>query len=85
MNQIYTLVTVVLSFAVIGWAGIQTARSNPKSASTVVESSSPTTLAQAETDPLAAAQMRPNYQFTVQRQSGTCPKADGAIFRKWAM
>jgi hypothetical protein len=77
MNRISTLVTVVLSFAVIGCAGIQSAQSHPQSASTVVESSSPTTLAQAQTDPLAPAQMRPNYQFTVQRQSGTCPKTVG--------
>ncbi len=77
MNRISTLITLLLTFAAIGGAVASTAQSNLKSASLAVESSPPATLAQAQTDPLAPAQIKPNYQFNVQRQSGNCPKSVG--------
>jgi hypothetical protein len=53
------------------------ASSVPKPTPLAGESSPPATLAQAQTDPSAPAQIKPNYQFNVQRQSGSCPKSVG--------
>lgn len=75
MNRISTLFTTLLTVALIGCAG--TAQSNSQLTSWAVGSSSSTTLAQAQTDPLAQTQIKPNVKFNVQRQSGTCPDTVG--------
>jgi hypothetical protein len=77
MNRISSLFTVLLTFAAIGGAVASTAQSNLEPTSSAVKSSPPATLAQAQTDPFAQTQIKPNVQFNVQRQSGTCPKTVG--------
>lgn len=75
MNRISTLLTTLFTVALIGGAG--TAQSNPRLTASAVGSSSPATLAQAQTNPLAPTQVKPNVKLNVQRQSGTCPNTVG--------
>lgn len=71
------LITALVTFAHIGCANVQTAQRNPHTTPITVEPVTTTAVAQAQTDPFAQAQIKPNYQFNVQRQAGNCPKTAG--------